>query len=838
MEPARQSDSKWKSPEATLPISLPIDTSPQTLAISGSQEIFQPLDESNIEINERNNLSEIFSEQRAHLNSPQSAMSPKDPLSDNFIDEKYSENSSSSSSKSNRNNTSKQNSAKNSSRSKPNSDKNSENNSDNDKSAKEEDNPLRRSSFNPIDFGSSVPDSPVNEMQMPVESTIPFDFDASGEEDEIGDSNLVVVSRDIQPSILEQHVSNRVGSLLNNDDEINDNNNDHFQEKGKESIQNEDNQNDSEENENDSLNRTLPSTFHPITPQNEENLSESELYGGTTPINQKEAKITGSPIDSIIAQATRTFHEPTKIESPRKEDFKMRTSSTFQPIDFEDNEINNEEPQITEDQIDNLLQTLPDSDKHIISRDSKFMSPVIEDDYGKPHGKPPIPPKPQAISMNTNSNQNTNIDNRQSNNQNNQSNRNASRNSARSDASSTSDTSTISNKKSRANSTNQSQNLKNNSSQYLPDDNDDDNYNDDDDDGESLFGATAPPKPSLMVKDTYKSNLCVTPLDLQKIIENEENQSDEATQKALKKFKETGRLPATTNTPKMIQQLQRDRVNAIIQGDYDLAKEVDELSKKVSAAMHITAEEERRKEKIRSLEEKLEDEKEEYKKFKNESKQKLKIEENNLKKRLMFLQNSQNQEIQEFENKWNSEDYLRRFAKPSVNYLQLKAIERSMVITRMFDQAKTVRASSALLEKKETNDAQTRARKEMALERNRLISRHNKEFEDMKTKCEQIMNVLKTNIKKEEIPFQNRIAKLERMIEDLKTGTDGTIKVVPSLAQTTERGPGNELLTSRTAFKYSAFKAATQNYKLRIQPLGNCSKGVRRTRVIRINNAK
>ncbi|OHT15635.1 hypothetical protein TRFO_14003 [Tritrichomonas foetus] len=323
-----------------------------------------------------------------------------------------------------------------------------------------------------------------------------------------------------------------------------------------------------------------------------------------------------------------------------------------------------------------------------------------------------------------------------------------------------------------------------------------------------------------------KSELLVTPEDLRELIQNEESEVDsEETIDALQTFKKSGKLPMSSTKPQVIRKLQREKVNSILQGNYDNAKEADELSKKVAVSVFMVAEEDRRNERLQRELFRLEDEKASFSEYKKDCQAKLAEEIEALNQRKQALEDIHAEELRNLEEKWNNDDFLRRYSKPSTHLLQLKAIERSMVIAKMFDDAKTVRGRAEQLEKSETKDAQTRAEREMVIERQRLRDKQARETEHLKLKCDQLLNIVKKNLENGERPFRKRIEKLETIIAELKNGGNNDQKdkekVVPSMVLTTPRGSGNELLTARTAFKLSAYKAASQSMKLKIKPLGN-----------------
>ena len=331
------------------------------------------------------------------------------------------------------------------------------------------------------------------------------------------------------------------------------------------------------------------------------------------------------------------------------------------------------------------------------------------------------------------------------------------------------------------------------------------------------------PATSLSARDYFgKSELVVTHAELQKIVETEPPDDNPDTQDALQSFKKNGRLPMPANKPMVIRKLQRDKVNAILRGNYDNAKEADELSKKVSVSVFEAAEEDRRTNKINFAETKLNEEKKAYSDYKKQCQERIKEEQYQIMEKQKQLDEIHKGEMKLLEEKWNNEGFLRRFSKPSPNLLQIKAIEKSMVIAKMFDNAKTTRNRADQLEKAETRDAQARAESDMKLERDRLLSKQEKEKESLKEKSQQQLNLLKRDLENNERPYKNRIEKLENLIANLKNGTEKR-EVIPSIFLQSRDINHGELLSPRTALKLSAYKASAQGMKLKIKPLGNIS---------------
>jgi hypothetical protein len=163
----------------------------------------------------------------------------------------------------------------------------------------------------------------------------------------------------------------------------------------------------------------------------------------------------------------------------------------------------------------------------------------------------------------------------------------------------------------------------------------------------------------------------------------------------------------------------------------------------------------------------------------------------------------------------------------------MRAIEKSMVVSRMFDQAKALRQSSKLAERVETSERQDMARHEMDVERQRLLDRQERDLATLKGKCAQLLTVARKQVDTEERPLRAQLANLEKTAEDLRASPP-VMPVTPFNVSTTPRDQDNELITPRTVFRFSTFKLIPMNPKLKIQPMSTMEGGGRKSRVIRV----
>jgi hypothetical protein len=170
--------------------------------------------------------------------------------------------------------------------------------------------------------------------------------------------------------------------------------------------------------------------------------------------------------------------------------------------------------------------------------------------------------------------------------------------------------------------------------------------------------------------------------------------------------------------------------------------------------------------------------------------------------------------------------------------IQLKAVEKPMVVARMFDEAKLIRRSAHATERLETIERQDMARHNMMLEKQQIIDRHTREKGHLKSKCSELLDVGKRQVETEERPFLAQVARFERVMEHLKSGTAHEPLITPSIAITSPGRAAYELVSPRTVRKFAAYKVAPQSPKLKIQPMGTVGGVTKGSRAIRVSPRK
>lgn len=93
------------------------------------------------------------------------------------------------------------------------------------------------------------------------------------------------------------------------------------------------------------------------------------------------------------------------------------------------------------------------------------------------------------------------------------------------------------------------------------------------------------------------------------------------------------------------------------------------------------------------------------------------------------LQQTHDDEIQRFQEYWQSPEAMIPFAKPSVELLQIRKMQKAYAIAHDFTGAKMMKTKAESLQKIETQEAQKRAFTTMKIEYEQLLEKHRKETE-------------------------------------------------------------------------------------------------------------
>lgn len=138
------------------------------------------------------------------------------------------------------------------------------------------------------------------------------------------------------------------------------------------------------------------------------------------------------------------------------------------------------------------------------------------------------------------------------------------------------------------------------------------------------------------------------------------------------------------------------------------------------------------------------------------------------KQRIEDLKKVHNEEIENFQKDWENPDYLSPFNKPSQEILNLRDIEKIYAMNKEFERAKTVHKQIRQLEEKEAKQQKEKAMATMKKQFDQLLSRQNNELNILMMKEKQIIDDLKVQMEKDQLPYRIRIERYEKQQDSKK----------------------------------------------------------------------
>jgi hypothetical protein len=272
-----------------------------------------------------------------------------------------------------------------------------------------------------------------------------------------------------------------------------------------------------------------------------------------------------------------------------------------------------------------------------------------------------------------------------------------------------------------------------------------------------------------------------------------------------------GQLPPPFSRTQLVQYIQREKVNAIVSEKYEDAQNLENVLKRLHQDIAKQESKNQNKRKLANLGEKLGNTNEVVAQIHFETNQFIKEELQKQAERKAELETRHEDDLDSFERRWNDPDFLKKFAKPSGELLTLKNKERSLILTKMFDEAGAVHERVAQLEQEESGNAQERAVHEMQTERSQVLEKHATELRIFEHHCQKEIQLIQREQERKLQAAQARQSKLESEIDDAKLG--------PSKSMHTEL-LHQTVMSPRTAKRYSAFKKVIVPAHIKIRPLG------------------
>lgn len=262
----------------------------------------------------------------------------------------------------------------------------------------------------------------------------------------------------------------------------------------------------------------------------------------------------------------------------------------------------------------------------------------------------------------------------------------------------------------------------------------------------------------------------------------------------------------------ILQLLNRRRVQALVDGDYDYAEEQDNTIKAFNRVVQSQDNKSNENEQFEILFGRYQQLQKDYQEITEKWDEKINKYNEEEEQLYNELLKKQEEEKENYHTKWADPEKLRQFTKPSPKLNSMREQERAMAVARMYQQAKVMKQSADRLQKEETAAAQQRISKTMETEWNRMMERHEierKKFVDHKNRN---VAFLESEKQKELKPTLNAL-------NQIKSKKGLLLSTKQSSATITKSAQEIEAQSPRTHKKYSDFKAEKKKPKLDVQPV-------------------
>jgi hypothetical protein len=289
----------------------------------------------------------------------------------------------------------------------------------------------------------------------------------------------------------------------------------------------------------------------------------------------------------------------------------------------------------------------------------------------------------------------------------------------------------------------------------------------------------------------------------------------------LDRFLKNGALPIPENRMSLVQFVQRQKVNAVCVSNFVEARRLQELSRRLLHAISSTTAHDYTQSRIDSVEEKLKDVTALIDGFHRETVELGRDLTKDQRNRRKDLDKHHEEELNQFEDKWNREEFLMRFAKPSSYLLQVKKIERSLVMAKDFEKAELYRKQVASLEKEESVLAQHRAEREMKIQHQKLLDKQQIEVEAFERTCEQQRLVFLHDRELLLEKLHARQLSLTNEVEMRKNSRETLPPLIPGRGHFVTQ---ESAMTPRTIQRFAAYKTCVKTPKVVVKPLGVINK--------------
>ena len=293
--------------------------------------------------------------------------------------------------------------------------------------------------------------------------------------------------------------------------------------------------------------------------------------------------------------------------------------------------------------------------------------------------------------------------------------------------------------------------------------------------------------------------------------------TDEQVEEALEELRTNKKRPRKAIAEYVMARINRDKVDALYNRDYDKAEECDRL-----AAIISQKEAEEQQQKVQTdwtcdLEERSNEIQDKYKQRMDYWKTRLMCTDKECESKISELQSVQLQEVNEFKAKWQSEEFVRQFNKPSVRLLQLRDIEKKLALQRKYTEAKQMKKMADDVQKQEERDIQRQLQEKMRSDFTKLRQRHKSEI----AKLERFYSEQEQDIR---LKMKRELDSLEKAMKAMEMKQNAPVKrryytPKPRAADDmTSLEPTSTIPTPRTLQRFTQYRNE-RNGVLRIAPM-------------------
>ena len=293
--------------------------------------------------------------------------------------------------------------------------------------------------------------------------------------------------------------------------------------------------------------------------------------------------------------------------------------------------------------------------------------------------------------------------------------------------------------------------------------------------------------------------------------------TDEQVEEALEELRTNKKRPRKAIAEYVMARINRDKVDALYNRDYDKAEECDRLAAIISQK---EAEEQQQKAATDwtcDLEERSNEIQDKYKQRMDYWKTRLMCTDKECESKISELQSVQLQEVNEFKAKWQSEEFVRQFNKPSVRLLQLRDIEKKLALQRKYTEAKQMKKMADDVQKQEERDIQRQLQEKMKSDYTKLRQRHKSEI----AKLERFYSEQEQDIR---LKMKRELDGLEKAMKAMEMKQNAPVKrryytPKPRAADDiTSMEPTSTIPTPRTLQRFTQYRNE-RNGTLRIAPM-------------------